>query len=121
MSDKTVKNRGGRPKKQIDREVLINLASIQCTMAEIAFVLGVSVDTIARNYRDDIELGKAQGKIKLRRAMFRNACEKDNAVMQIWLSKNLLNMTDQPASDESSMVLPWETETTEDSSVLPDK
>jgi len=111
MSDKTVKkekSKGGRPRIELDETILANLASLQCTNQEIAFVMGVSVDTLARHYKDVIAVGSAQGKIKLRRAMFRNACEKDNAVMQIWLSKNLLNMTDQPVSDESNVVLPWE-------------
>tara|TARA_R110002050_G_scaffold137518_1_gene261119 strand:- start:1430 stop:1786 length:357 start_codon:yes stop_codon:yes gene_type:complete len=105
---KNKKNKGGRPRIELDETVLANLASLQCTNKEIAFVMGVSVDTLARHYSDIIAVGSAQGKIKLRRAMFRNATEKDNAVMQIWLSKNLLNMTDQPVSDESNVVLPWE-------------
>jgi len=111
MSDKTVKkekSKGGRPRIELDETILANLASLQCTNQEIAFVMGVSVDTLARHYKDVIAVGSAQGKIKLRRAMFRNACEKDNPTMQIWLSKNLLNYVDAPQTEDSDVVLPWE-------------
>ena len=39
----------GRPKKHIDLELVEKLAHIQCTYAEIASTLGVSVDTLQRN------------------------------------------------------------------------
>lgn len=110
MSDETVKNKGGRPKIELDADMITRLAELQCSVREIAFVMGVSHDTIERNYKDAVELGKVQGKIKLRRAMFRNACENDNATMQVWLSKNILGYTDQPQSDENTMILPWEDE-----------
>jgi len=111
MSDKTVKkekSKGGRPRIELDETILANLASLQCTNQEIAFVMGVSVDTLARHYKDVIAVGSAQGKIKLRRAMFRNACEKDNAVTQIFLAKNLLGMSSEPQTEDSDVVLPWE-------------
>lgn len=109
--EKTVKNKkskGGRPRIELDETILANLASLQCTNQEIAFVMGVSVDTLARHYKDVIAVGSAQGKIKLRRAMFRNACEKDNAVTQIFLAKNLLGMSSEPQTEDSDVVLPWE-------------
>lgn len=110
MSDETVKNKGGRPRLELDSAMITRLAELQCTYKEIAYVMGCSHDTIERHYKEDVELGKVQGKIKLRRAMFRNACENDNATMQVWLSKNILGYTDQPQSDDSSMILPWEDE-----------
>ena len=70
--------------------------------------MGCSVDTLDRHHKDCINEGKAQGKMKLRRAMYCNAVEKDNAVMQIWLSKNYLGFQDNPATEESSSILPWE-------------
>ena len=104
------KNKGGRPKIQLDTDMITRLAELQCSLREIAYVMGCSHDTIERNYKEYVELGKVQGKIKLRRAMFRNATENDNPTIQIWLSKNILGYTDQPQSDESSMILPWEDE-----------
>ena len=46
-------------------------------------------------------------KIKLRRAMFKNACGNMNAAVQIFLAKNLLGMTSEPAQGEGSAPLPW--------------
>jgi hypothetical protein len=69
--------------------------------------LGVSVDTLNRNYKDVIATGKTLGKVALRRAQWRNAIEKNNVTMQIWLGKNVLNQTDTPLDEESGTILPW--------------
>ena len=111
MSDETVKkNKGGRPKIELDRDQIRKLAELHCTIKEVAYVMGVSADTIERNYRDVYDEGLAFGKIKLRRAMMRNATELNNATIQIWLSKNLLGYTDNPVNDDDTVILPWETE-----------
>ena len=104
--DKQVKVKGA-PKKKIDVKVLRNLLEIQCTLKECAQVLGVSTDTLQRNYREDIDLGKTMGKVALRRAQWRNATEKNNVTMQIWLGKNMLNQTDAPLDEDSGTILPW--------------
>lgn len=109
MSEKTDKNRGpGRPKLELDEDQIVKLAELQCTNREIAYVMGCSVDTIRNNYGDAVEKGKAQGAIKLRRAMFRNACELNHAAVQIFLAKNILGMSDSPQNAQDDMVLPWE-------------
>ena len=110
MSEEDNKDRkkAGRKKIQIDRDVLSKLASLQCTLREMSYVMGVSIDTLKRNYMDTIELGQAEGKIRLRRSMFRNACEKDNAALQIFLAKNLLGMSDSPVDTDDTNILPWE-------------
>jgi hypothetical protein len=120
MTDKSDKNKGGRPKLQLDREQIARLAELHCNKREIAFVMGCSVDTLDRHHKTDIERGQAQGKIKLRRAMFRNAVEKDQPVMQIWLSKNYLGMQDAPNSDDSDAILPWSIEQTDKSKLKDD-
>lgn len=98
----------GRPKIELDEELLTKLCELHCNHKEIAYVMNVSVDTLKRNYADIMDKGYAQGKIKLRRAMFRNAVENDHAVMQIFLAKNLLGMSDQPRGGEDDQILPWE-------------
>tara|TARA_R110000787_G_scaffold17831_3_gene55227 strand:+ start:396 stop:743 length:348 start_codon:yes stop_codon:yes gene_type:complete len=97
----------GRPKIEVDVNILKNLCEIQCTVKEMAWVLGVSTDTLNRNYADIISAGKAQGKVALRRAQWRNAMEKNNVTMQIWLGKNILNQTDSPLDEEAGQILPW--------------
>ncbi len=105
--DKSQAPKKGAPRKIVDKAVLRNLCEIQCTIKEMAYVLGVSVDTLNRNYRDVIDEGKSQGKIALRRAQWRNAMEKNNVTMQIWLGKNVLNQTDTPLDEEAGTILPW--------------
>ena len=108
MTEDSKKQGPGRPKKILDSDQIRRLAELQCTRQEIAYIMNCSVDTLARHHKDDLNAGIAMGKVRLRRAMFRNAVEKDNAVIQIWLSKNWLGYTDSPVSDEDSLVLPWE-------------
>lgn len=100
----------GRPMKEIDLTVLEKLAELHCNYKEMSYVMEVSVDTLKRNYSEIIDKGLAQGKIKLRRAMMRNAIDNEHAVMQIFLSKNLLGMSDQPRGGEDDQILPWESE-----------
>ena len=102
-----IKKTKGRPKKVIDVAILKNLCEIQCTIKEIAQVLGVSTDTLQRNYKDEIATGKTLGKIALRRAQYRNAIDKNNITMQIWLGKQILNQADAPLDDDAGTILPW--------------
>ncbi len=55
-----------------------------------------------------IERGYAYGKLKLRRAMFRNATVNNSAPVQIFLAKNMLGMSDNGMiGDEGNQPLPW--------------
>lgn len=113
MTEKSKSNPkgAGRKKIELDRDMILKLAELQCNWKEIAYICECSVDTLKRNYADIIDKGYAQGKIKLRRAMFRNAVENDNAVIQIFLAKNLLGMQNDPVNQgEDSVVLPWESD-----------
>lgn len=113
MSDteSQTKNKGGRPKVHVfDYELIERLAELYCTQKEIAHVLGCSNDTIRRDKKakEAIEVGYSKGKIKLRRAMFRNACENMSAPVQIFLAKNLLGMSDGGLIDgDETAPLPW--------------
>lgn len=104
----TVPPKGGRPKIQLDKEQIKKLAELQCTLKEIAYIMGCSIDTVKRNAQDSLDYGYASGKIKLRRAMFRNACDNHNAAVQIFLAKNLLGMSDNGLIDsDDNAPLPW--------------
>ena len=86
------------PKEPADAvNIVENLAGIGCTMAELATALGFSESTLRRrpNLMAAIEAGREVGKTTLRRAMWHNAIEGKNTVMQIWLSKNLLGFSDR--------------------------
>lgn len=86
------KGRGGgagRPRLVIDKDLLEQLAKIQCTMEEIAAVLGCSVDTLERNFADVIKKGKDEGKASLRRLQWQGA-QQGKPAMLIWLGKQVL-------------------------------
>jgi hypothetical protein len=91
----------GRPKKDIDPELVRRMASIQCTTPEIAAALGVSEDTIERRFAGILKVGREHGKTSLRRHMWKAATEKGNITMMIWLSKNILGMTDRVESNNT--------------------
>ena len=88
----------------IDKKTFENLCHIQCTKGEIRAILGVSEPTISEfcavNYDgakfEDVwaELTEA-GKCSLRRAQWKNAIEKNNVTMQIWLGKQFLGQSDK--------------------------
>jgi hypothetical protein len=75
----------GRPKIEIDLEILKNLASIGCPDYEIASVLNISARTLKRNYAEIVDQFREKGKASLRKKMWDKAIKKDNTNMQIWL------------------------------------
>lgn len=92
---------GGRPKKPIDWKEAEKLCAIQCSEEEIADWFHVSIDTLARRLKEEkdssfkefFELHRVQGKIALRRNMFRMS--EKHPSMAIFLAKNWLDMTEK--------------------------
>lgn len=106
-TNKTEKNLGGRPRKEIDKKDFEALLRIQCTLKEItsffdAKLDGCSEDTIERwcqrtygqSFADVSAQKREYGKISIRRAQF-DMMEK-NPTMLIWCSKQYLGQTDEP-------------------------
>lgn len=93
----------GRPKIELNWRTIEQLASIHCTHEEIAFVVGVSVDTLERHsisthgitFAEFCRQKRKVGKASLRRTMWDNAVNKNNITMMIWLSKQHLEMSDK--------------------------
>lgn len=84
----------GRPPLEIDADLVEKLASIHCTMKEIAAVAGCSVDTLERRFAEVIKNGQEKGKTSLRRYQWK-AAEKGNVSMLIWLGKQILGQRDK--------------------------
>ena len=107
MTEK-IKGAGGRPKFQIDYELVKELAELMCTHEEIASVLGCSAKTLARDAEFCLvhKKGMENGKMSLRRAQFTKAVTESNTVMQIWLGKQYLNQSEprdkDPHEEESA-------------------
>ena len=96
----------GRPKAEVDVEILKNLASIGCPTYEIASVMNVSARTLKRNFAEIIEHNREKGKASLRKKMYDKAVKKDNTMMQIFLSKNMLGMSDKVQQTNVTEPLP---------------
>ena len=91
------KNKGGRPKgavKEVNMELVRELASIGCTMPEISACAKVSIDTLERRCMTTIKEGQAEGKQSLRHHQFQVATA-GNPTMLIWLGKQYLEQTDK--------------------------
>lgn len=83
-----------RQRKKIDPEQVRQLAMISCTMEEIGFVLGCSVDTLERRFADVIKEGRAFRRMSLKREQYKAAMA-GNITMLIWLGKNDLGQSDK--------------------------
>lgn len=86
-----------RPILDLDETQIEKLASINCSLAEIAAVMGCSVDTLSLRYTEVIKKGRENGKSSLKKKQFEVAM-KGNVTMLIWLGKIILGQRD-PASD----------------------
>lgn len=76
----------GRPKTDLDPELIYKLAVIHCTAEEIASVFGCHRDTIYARYSDILQRGHKEGAMSLKRTMHAVA-EAGDVKMLIWLSK----------------------------------
>ncbi len=84
----------GRPKLEIDATLVEELAGIQCTLEEIAAVVGCDKATISRRFATEIDKGRERGKTSLRRMQWKRAA-KGSDTMLIWLGKQYLGQSDQ--------------------------
>ena len=97
----------GRDKSVVPPEEVYKLAAIGCKDIEIANWFGINNNTLRFNFSAELVKGREDLKLSLRRAMFNNAIHNNNTVMQIWLSKQYLAMSDNPMSSEGNQPLPW--------------
>lgn len=102
---KAKKRPTGRPRIEIDADLVCKLAKIHCTYEEIGAIVGCSHDTLERRLREDpefrarVERAYAEGKASVRREMWRSALDGGDTKMLIWLSKNHLGMRDRIESE----------------------
>ena len=74
----------------MDERQIVELAKIQCTMKEIAAVMGCSESLLINRYAALIENAKEQGNASLRRSQYLKATEQLDTSMLIWLGKTIL-------------------------------
>ena len=95
----------GRPKKELDEDVIAKLSQIGCTQEEIGSVIGISARTLQRRYADLVAENKNIGKASLRKKLWEKALKGDPKLL-IWLSKNELNMVDKIHTTQTIEPLP---------------
>lgn len=99
-------NKGGRPRKDIDREIFENLCGVQCTLAEVAAAFDCDDGTIdnwcKRTYKmgfsDVFRIKRGKGHISLRRKQMQVALA-GNVTMLIFLGKQYLGQKDKFEAD----------------------
>ena len=101
----TKSNGIGRPKKELDKDIIANLSQIGCTQEEIGSVVGISARTLQRRYAEIIEVNKNKGKASLRKKMWQTAL-RGNPNMMVWLSKQALGMKDRTLTENVTEPLP---------------
>ena len=100
-------NKVGRPKIEIDLEVVEKLAQRHCTYQEIADWFNVSVSKLDHDpeFIQTYKKGLSVGKRSLRKWQF-EAASKGNITMLIWLGKQYLAQRDTPSDmdDDGTVV-----------------
>lgn len=96
----------GRDKKVIDPKEVYKLAAIGCKNQEIADWFGIDENTMTYNFSEQLIKGRENLKQSLRKAQISLALN-GNAVMLIWLGKNILGQSDNPSNGEANAPLPW--------------
>jgi len=91
----------GRPLANIDSEGVRKLAALGCTVEEIGDFYGVSRHTINTRFQREVELGRTQGKISLRRMQYKRAKAGSDALL-IHLGKHRLGQTDKNSTPENT-------------------
>ena len=95
-----------RPTKyNIKGEEVQKLSKFGMTNVEIADFFGCDESLIRKSYSEYLTKGRAEMKLRLRQLQWKSA-EKGNAVMLIWLGKQILGQSDIPVG-EDSQPLTW--------------
>jgi hypothetical protein len=98
--------RGLRKRVVVPKDVY-ELAALGCSDREIAQWFDINEDTLRYNFADIMQKGREDLKHSLRRAQIKLALS-GNAVMLIWLGKNILGQQETPTNGEDQKPLPWQ-------------
>lgn len=96
----------GITKRVVFDEDVYKLAAMGCSNAEIARWFSVDENTLTYNFSEILAKGREHLKQSLRRAQIKLALS-GNAVMLIWLGKNILGQSENPVDSEANKPLPW--------------
>ena len=91
-----------RPKKEVDEQLIYDLARIHCTNKEIAAMCRISQETLEKRFLGIIKDGREQGKASLRRMQWK-AAQEGKVPMLIWLGKQLLGQLENPGLEDDEV------------------
>jgi|SaaInlStandDraft_4_1057021.scaffolds.fasta_scaffold13370_2 hypothetical protein len=99
---KLVGKKANTPDTVIDWRAVDEMAQMMMSVTEIALVLGITTQTLGSYCRKElntttleyIKRGREKGKMSLRRVQFKQAIEKGDRTLLIWLGKNYLGQSD---------------------------
>ena len=97
----------GENKQIIPVEEVRKLAALHCSYSDLAAYFGVNESTFRDHFRSEVERAREKTKHRLMEAMLENAIVRHNPAVQIFLSKNLLGLVNDPVSQEGITPLPW--------------
>lgn len=94
----------GRPKINIDMNMVEKLASEGCTVDEIAAYFNVNKSTLYRRkkFKEVYERGLEKCKLSVRRALYKKGVVNGDTKALIFLAKNMLGMSDNPIKEENT-------------------
>ena len=81
--------RKGRPRLQLDKDIIYKMATLHCTQKEIAKKMECDEETLKDNYSEVLNRGYSDGKTELRALQWASA-RKGNVEMLKWLGKEYL-------------------------------
>lgn len=90
-----------RPSLDIDGELVRKLASKGHKASEIAEILDCDPKTITGRFSAELNKGRGELKMALRRAMFDLAINGKNLGALIWMHKNQMGESDSPSDTEA--------------------
>ena len=96
----------GLRRKIVNPDDIYKLAQLGCNDREIARWVDINEETLRYNFSDQLEKGRLELKMSLRRKQIDVALN-GNAVMLIFLGKNMLGQSDNPGSANDEKPLPW--------------
>ena len=113
MTNKLPKNKGGRPRIDINWQSVEACCNLMCTGEEIAAIHKISYDTLERAIKRKYKISFAEyfnqksagGKMSLRRRQY-EAAKEGNSAMLIWLGKQWLNQKDKSEVDQNTTIEP---------------
>lgn len=111
-SPQKIKNKGGRPKIEINQSIFENMCAYQCTKDEICGILDIDEKTLTRWCKDTYGLGFSEiykkkckvGLMSLRRIQWKHA--EKNASMAMFLGKVYLNQKEREEEEKAPREMP---------------